>query len=134
MTSVTSVDVATEDELIASGGHGLEIGFEPLADGQACVLRLRGDVDVYSAPVLRSSIAHQLDIGCKLVILDATGSDYFDSTGLGALIASLKVATERKARLEFLTYSAQLARILKVTGLIKAFPLMSTEQKRRLDL
>jgi anti-sigma B factor antagonist len=135
ITSIdVTVDIATENDLITTGGRGLEVQSTLLADGQACVLRLRGDVDVYSAPILRSSVQRELDAGCRYVILDAAGSDYFDSTGLGALIASLKAATECTARLEFLSYSAQLARILKVTGLIKAFPLMAPEQRRRLDL
>jgi len=127
-----SVETA-EDDLLTSAEHGLEVKFEPSDDGGTCILRLRGDVDVYSAPVLRGTIQHQLDIGCKYVVLDARRSDYFDSTGLGALIGSLKSAKECGATLEFIEHSAQLARILKVTGLIKSFPLMTPERRRRLD-
>ena len=64
---------------------------ESIAVGNDCaVLQVTGEVDVYTAPQLREQVVQLVNSGVRHIIADLRDVDFLDSTGLGALVGSLK--------------------------------------------
>lgn len=60
-------------------------GWEPYT-----VLAVSGEIDVGTAPRLREKILELVGLGVSQLVLDMTGVDFLDSTGLGVLVGALK--------------------------------------------
>ena len=58
--------------------------------GDCAVLQVTGEVDVYTAPMLRERIRELAAKGAVHLIADLSQVDFLDSTGLGALVGGLK--------------------------------------------
>jgi anti-anti-sigma factor len=54
--------------------------------GRRCVLRVDGEIDVLTIPLLQAAIDEALDMGALELWLDFTPTDFMDSTGLHALL------------------------------------------------
>ena len=64
---------------------------ESITAGADCaVLRVAGEVDVYTAPQLRERVIGLLAGGVRHIVADLREVDFLDSTGLGALVGSLR--------------------------------------------
>jgi len=97
---------------------------ETVTAGADCaVLRIGGEVDVYSAPQLRERIIELLADGIRHVIADLREVDFLDSTGLGALVGGLKRLREQDGSLILVTGPGRIERLLRLTGLDRVFPL-----------
>src|ERR1700761_1921782 len=72
------------------------IGMHPLtqqsvvAGGDCAVLRIAGEVEAYTAPRLREHVIDLIDNGVRHLVADLRAVTFLDSTGLAALIGSLK--------------------------------------------
>ncbi len=93
------------------------------AGGDCAVLRVAGGIDVYTAPELRESVIHLVDSGILHLIADLRGVEFLDSTGLGALVGSLKRLRTREGSLTLVTDTERILRIFRITGLNRAFAL-----------
>ena len=92
-------------------------------------LDLEGEVDVYTAPVLRQEIVGQVDSGVKHLLINLARVEYLDSTGLGILIGGVKRLKEQGGSLRLVGPSARITRIFEITGLNKIFDVYATEQE-----
>jgi len=90
-------------------------------------LDLEGEVDVYTAPVLRQAILDQVEAGVKHLLIDLTRVEYLDSTGLGILIGGVKRLKEQGGSLRLVGPSARITRIFEITGLNKIFDVYASE-------
>ncbi len=93
------------------------------AGGDCAVLRVTGEVDVYTAPQLRESVIRLLANGVLHIIADLRDVDFLDSTGLGALVGSLKRLRTRDGSLTLVADTDKILLIFRITGLIHAFTL-----------
>ncbi len=59
-------------------------GVEPAGD--AVVVHLAGELDLYNAEELRAALAQAMGARPRRVVLDLAGVDFLDSTALGVLI------------------------------------------------
>ena len=85
------------------------------------VLRVTGEVDLYTAPALRERIRELAARGTVHLIADLTQVDFLDSTGLGALVGGLKRLREDGGSLALVITTPRVLRVFQVTGLTKAF-------------
>jgi len=94
--------------------------------GDACVVAVTGEVDIYTSPELKAALTGPDAEGCTRVIVDLNGVGFIDSSGLGVLVGALRRA--REAGIELLLVSSQpsFARILRITGLDAVFLLHPT--------
>lgn len=92
-------------------------------------LDLEGEVDVYTAPVLRQAIMDRVEGGVKHLLIDLTRVEYLDSTGLGILIGGVKRLKEQGGSLRLVGPSARIQRIFEITGLNKIFDVYASEQE-----
>jgi len=95
---------------------------ESITVGADCaVLRIGGEIDLYTAPQLRERVIKLLADGTRHIIADLRDVDFLDSTGLGALIGSLKRLREQDGSLTLVTAADKILMILRLTGLIRVF-------------
>jgi anti-sigma B factor antagonist len=80
-----------------------------------------GEVDVYTAPMLRERIRELAAGGAVHLIADLSQVDFLDSTGLGVLVGGLKRLREDSGSLALVVTTPRILRIFQITGLTKAF-------------
>ena len=85
--------------------------------GDCAVLQVTGEVDVYTAPMLREQMRELAAKGAVHLIADLSRVDFLDSTGLGALVGGLKRLREAGGSLALVVSAPRILRIFQVTGL-----------------
>ncbi|NGO13922.1 STAS domain-containing protein [Streptomyces sp. HC44] len=99
-----------------------DLHLNPIGVGDDCaVLQIAGEIDVYTAPKLREGVIDLLDKDVLHLIADLRDVDFLDSTGLGALVGSLKRLRTREGSLKLVIDSDRLLRIFRITGLVQVF-------------
>jgi anti-sigma B factor antagonist len=104
----------------------LKVETRQAEDGVA-VIALGGEVDVYTSPRLKQEMVDLLNKGTSRLVIDLSGVQYLDSTGLGVLIGGLKRARERDGDLRLICDNMRILRIFEITGLTKIFDIYSSE-------
>lgn len=82
------------------------------------VYRLRGSLDMATAPSVRAALIEAADEGKHDIIVDCSMLEYLDSTGLGALIGAHKRAHEHGGRLRIIVNDGPIQRLFSITGLM----------------
>lgn len=90
------------------------------ATDDCAVLQVIGEVDVYTAPMLREQIREFAAKGVVHLIVDLGRVDFLDSTGLGALVGGVKRLREAGGSLALVIGTPRILRIFQITGLNKA--------------
>ena len=90
---------------------------EAITAGDCAVLRVAGEIDVYTAPDLRQQVIDLADNGTRHIVADLRGVDFLDSTGLGALVGSLKRLRLRQGSLGLVISGGRILQLLVITGL-----------------
>jgi anti-sigma B factor antagonist len=81
-----------------------------------------GEIDLYTAPRLHSELAGLLADGMPArVVIDMSGVEFCDSTGMNVLLSCLRRARERGGDLEIAAPRPAVRKILQVTGLDSVF-------------
>ncbi len=93
---------------------------ESRGDGRA-VLRVTGEVDVYTAPQIREQVQDLAAKGTVHLIADLGPVEFIDSSGLGALIGGLRRVREDDGSLALVITTRRILRVFQLTGLTKAF-------------
>ena len=92
-------------------------------DGDCAVLRITGELDAYTAPFLRDRMRDLTAVGVRHVIADLREVSFLDSTGLGAMVGSLKRLREQDGSLELVVPDGRIMTIFRITGLDRVFAL-----------
>jgi len=88
----------------------------------ACVVEVAGELDLSSAPALCARLEQELATG---VVVDLSGLEFCDSTGLRALAGAAEEARIRLARLVFVAPSQPgAARAFETAGASEFLPLV----------
>jgi anti-sigma B factor antagonist len=93
---------------------------ERQGDGRA-VLRIAGEVDVYTAPQIREQVQDLAAKGTAHLIADLSEVEFIDSSGLGALIGGLRRVREDDGSLILVITTHRVLRVFQLTALTKAF-------------
>ncbi len=92
---------------------------------QVWVLSVMGEVDIFTAPVLDAPLHDKLASGADVVV-DLSGVEFLDSSGLGVLVKGLKTARHSGGSLRLVITSRRVARPFEVTGLSASLPIFDT--------
>jgi anti-sigma B factor antagonist len=90
--------------------------------GDCAVLQITGELDAYTAPVLRDRMRDLTAVGVVNVIADLRQVDFLDSTGLGVLIGGLKRFREHGGSLAPVATQSRILKIFQITGLTAVLP------------
>ena len=92
-----------------------------------------GDIDAYTAPLLRTVVDSQLRRGRPELILDLSGVQFLGSAGLAALVEMQKLADARGIDLRLIASTRAVTRALEVTGLVRLFAISGAGDERRVQ-
>lgn len=92
-------------------------------DGAATVVAAAGELDAHAAPTLTASVAPLAARPQGVLVIDLSGVDFVDSTGLGVLVSALKQVREAGGRLDVVVTSPRVLKVLALTGLDVVIPL-----------
>jgi anti-sigma B factor antagonist len=90
------------------------------------VLHLRGDLDLDTAPVLTTTLDQVLDRPAPCVVIDLSGVEFCDSTGLSAILLGHRRATDAGGWLRLAGPSAFLGDLLATVGITPRLPVFPT--------
>jgi anti-sigma B factor antagonist len=94
--------------------------------GDRTVVKVGGEIDVYTAAVLRERLAGLVDAGRTDLVIDLTPVRFMDSTGLGVLLGVLKRVRGQEGRLELVIDSERLLEVFRITALTQIFTIHDT--------
>ena len=99
------------------------------------VIALTGEVDLYTAPELKTQMLDVIANGAMDVIVDFTQTTFIDSTTLGVLVGGVKRLREKGGRLSIVCNDRNITKIFEITGLDRVFTIYPTrsEALERLD-
>ena len=89
--------------------------------GEARVVRIGGELDLYNAPVLRETLLTVCRSGAERVVLDFADVEFIDSTALGALLEARATLPNKRA-LMIASPRIETRRALQVSGLDRHLP------------
>ncbi|GIH50220.1 STAS domain-containing protein [Microbispora rosea] len=93
-------------------------------DEDVVVIRMFGDLDLGSAASLRTCLAEAVGLCTPpLIVVDAEGLKFCDSTGLSVLMGALNAVRAAGGRLALSGAHGRFARMLRITGLDTELPI-----------
>lgn len=90
------------------------------------VVSVTGELDVATAPGLRNQIVKLASNGTSKLLLDLSGVEFLDSTGLGVIIGALKRLKGLGGELRLCGGEPGIRRVFELTGLDKILHLYDT--------
>ncbi|MFF9066660.1 STAS domain-containing protein [Streptomyces sp. NPDC014891] len=93
-----------------------------IRDAGTAVLSLGGELDMETAPLLEGSLGEQLRDGRAHVVLDLTGLEFMDSSGLNVLIRAVHKARGVGGDVYLAAPTSAVRRILEITGVTTTIP------------
>jgi anti-sigma B factor antagonist len=88
--------------------------------GDACVVKLGGELDLYNAPQVRDALADACADSPQRVVVDLSEVEFIDSTALGVLIEARTKLDNRRAFL-LAAPGLETKRALEISGLDRHF-------------
>jgi anti-sigma B factor antagonist len=104
----------------------VELKVSTRTHGDHKVMSLTGEIDLYTAPGLQSELMTALGDGEVRLIIDMSGVDFCDSTGINVLLAAHRHASERGGELQLAGPGSAVRKVLQVTGLESVFAVIDS--------
>ncbi len=102
-------------------------------DSGVTVVSPSGRLDVAGAPALKAAIGDAVKAGPPRLVIDLEGVSFVDSTGLGSVIAALKLVRGSKGDLRIAAPNQQVRVVLELTTLDRVFAYYPTVEDALTD-
>ncbi len=102
----------------------MELKVTSWSQGDHTVVSVTGEIDLYTAPRLQSELTAALNESPARLIVDMSGVDFCDSTGINVLLAAHRHARERGGELQLAGPGSATRKVLQVTGLESVFTVL----------
>jgi len=89
--------------------------------GGVTIVHVAGEIDVYTAPLLREVLDKQIAEGRTDLVVDLEKVTFMDSTGLGVLVGRLKLVRGQNGSLRIVSAEERILKVFSITGLDKVF-------------
>jgi anti-sigma B factor antagonist len=111
-----------------SGGRvpAVELNVSSRSQGDHAIVIATGEIDLYTAPRLQSELAEVIANAAPAsrIVVDMSGVEFCDSTGMNILLSSLRQVRERGGELELAAPRPAVMKILQVTALDSVFTIV----------
>jgi anti-sigma B factor antagonist len=97
--------------------------------GQATVIKLSGELDLAASPTLERELERALTRPDGPLVVDLRKLEFIDSTGLSVLVRAHQRAGERGRRFVLAGASAQVHRLLSLTGVAERLELAESPEQ-----
>ena len=89
--------------------------------GDLPLLRVRGELDIYTAPRLKETVLAALNGGARSLAIDLSAVEFLDSTGLQVLMSAKKRTAERGGDVYLMGVGGQVRRVFNLLSLERIF-------------
>jgi len=94
----------------------MQLGLDVERSGDVTVVTVRGDLDLASAPRLRTVALDEMLAGRRRLVLDLRTLEFVDSVGLGMIVAILKRARSLGGDVALVVGTDRIRRPLELSG------------------
>lgn len=94
------------------------------------VLVIEGELDLSGVPAFEAAAWQLCDLGARHILVDISGVDFIDSTGLRAILAVKAVCDEHECAFSMTHGSDQAERLFELTRLVDRLPFRKSGQTR----
>ena len=109
---------------------GERIDFERRVE--ALIVHVKGEIDHHSAVLTRTSIDREiLATQPREVLLELSGVDFMDSSGLGLIMGRYALVKQYGGVLSLLDPSYAVIKILRLAGMDRTIPIKKTKEMKR---
>jgi anti-sigma B factor antagonist len=98
-------------------------------DDERHVVAVSGEIDLFTAPELKSALGEALESGHTRIVVDLTNTTFLDSTALGVLIGAVKRLRSRDGALALVNVDENIAKTFEITGLDQIFTILGTREE-----
>jgi anti-sigma B factor antagonist len=102
---------------------------EESGDGGAYVMSVRGEIHVTTAPQFAERLTAVIESGKTAVVLDMTGVEFIDSTGLSVLLNGLRLVTQRRGHMALVCTNPTVLRLFQITNLDSTFDIFGDREQ-----
>ena len=95
-------------------------------NGELCIA-VRGDVDLYTSPDLRTAILKGVTKQAKNVAINLHGVTYMDSSGVATLVEGWKAASLQQLTFSLVMPSSPVMKVLQLSRLDTVFTIRGVE-------
>ena len=99
----------------------MDLSITSEARGEITVVHVSGEIDVYTAPMLREHLDAHVAAGRHDLVVDLGGVTFMASTGLGVLVGRLKLVRAANGTLRLVCSNERILSVFSITGLDKVF-------------
>ena len=93
------------------------------------VIRIEGDIDLYSAPELRQKFEDAVLSGNKKIIVNMEKVSYLDSSGIGVIIFGLTFIKKSHGELVLVKINNSVLKLFDLSKITTFFNIYSTEEE-----
>jgi anti-sigma B factor antagonist len=104
-----------------------ELSEEPL-DARTHVISVSGEIHVSTAPEFSRRLNDAIAGGKLAVVLDLSGVEFIDSTGLSVLLNGLRRVTRAGGRMAIVVTNPTVRRLFEITRLDSTFDILATRE------
>ncbi|HYZ10642.1 MAG TPA: STAS domain-containing protein [Actinomycetota bacterium] len=97
------------------------LGLDTRESGDWTVVEVSGEVDLYTAPRLKTLLTELTGSGRTRIAVEFSGVEFMDSTGLGVLISGLRRCREAGGTMALVAPAEPVRKVLGITGLDQVF-------------
>ena len=105
-----------------------ELAEESPGEG-AHIIRVRGEIHVSTAPEFAQRLSAAIDSGKTAIVLDMSGVEFIDSTGLSVLLNGLRLVTQMHGRMAIVCANPTVLRLFQITSLDDTFDIFPDRAK-----
>lgn len=99
----------------------VDLQVEITESGESTLVAVTGELDALTAGELDGALEPLLaDPALRGMVVDLSGVDFMDSSGLGICIKAIKGVREKGAEVSFVVTSARVRRVFEITGIDQA--------------
>lgn len=98
-------------------------------EGTIRIVSCEGRLDAQVSGVVKDQIKQHIDEGSTRLVLDLQGVEFLDSSGLGALVASLRKVKEKKGEIKLSGLRPEVRSIFDITRVSRLFHIYDDVQK-----
>lgn len=104
----------------------MDVSVHSFEEGGRTVVQVGGEIDVYTAPVLRERLAALHEAGQHDLVVDLRAVRFMDSTGLGVLVGVLKRVRLARGSLSLVIDSERILKVFRITALTQIFDIFGS--------
>jgi len=95
--------------------------------GEAMVVSIKGDVDLYSSPQLRKTVIALTGKKTPAILINLSDVGYMDSSGVATLVEGLQQAGKYKGKFKLFGLTSTVKEVFELSRLDKVFDIYSDE-------